>query len=151
MATVTQAAALLDAKYGADWPERIDLNTLNQGSASVCVAGQLEPDNRSEVGTNCAYKARSAELEAVLGEEVSDCFGPFGGGDRLTDEWKALIRERRGLIATPVIVNSSADEGCPELVSFGDDTNFVLDGDLLTITDAVGDHVTIDLAAIREL
>lgn len=143
MATVAQAAALLDAKYGPDWPERIDLDTLNQGSSDVCVAGQLDPGNVGEYGANGAYKDRTVELSAVLGEFIGEPFGPFGGGASLTNEWKELIRERLGIRTSPVIIDGE------KTIHFDHQTTFVLDEDILTIRDYADDVVVLDISALR--
>ncbi len=91
---VERGAELLDREFEADWPSRIDTETLNIASNCDCILGQLGADY---------YKGYDAMLDdLVTGDEHAYEYGftrevnpyivPSEFGD-LTDLWIDLIEE----------------------------------------------------------
>ncbi len=76
------------------WVDRIDLEKLNLGSYSCCVVGQLNDGTFTGPSLRLARTVGCSDV-AALGFDVYDS----ESYTELTEEWTALIEERRHLAA----------------------------------------------------
>jgi hypothetical protein len=92
-ANVERGAEFLDAHHPG-WDEQINLRTLDVSSTCGCVLGQLYKKKR---GDNGAYHRGLDALGLTDGQATRLGFNVWGRQrfSRLTDSWKALIRQRR--------------------------------------------------------
>jgi hypothetical protein len=91
---VAAGAAFLD-EHDPGWQERIDLDTLYIGSCERCILGQLHEDYA--FGASWVYRTDYTADTHGLGFMFRGAFShKHGDAEDLTDEWKRVIRERRG-------------------------------------------------------
>jgi hypothetical protein len=99
---VARGVAFLNARVPG-WEERVDLNTLDIQHLEHCVLGQLFGDYVIGV-EELGLKEEGDRLDEVsvhsLGFQASGDEGQPTYAD-LTEAWKAIIEERRALVAVP--------------------------------------------------
>lgn len=91
---VERGAALLDEKRPG-WRARVDLASLDLGSCSRCVLGQLLGDYEDRVEIGLDDEGLAAHHGFVLG--IDD--NALTGYKALTEEWREYIRETRSAVA----------------------------------------------------
>src|ERR1044071_339073 len=85
---------LLEQKYGLDWVDKIDLDTLNLADVHCCVLGQLY-DN----GTRNGYYngLRTLNLYDTEGEATRYGFSTDHSYNKLQRAWETAIKARRAV------------------------------------------------------
>jgi hypothetical protein len=88
-------AAWLDSRFGPDWDQCIDLETLDIGTYKYCILGQLHRQGYPR--TMYVRKAIQKGFSRGLLDSLTMLFpfGPFKRAYRpLNEAWKAVLRER---------------------------------------------------------
>ena len=115
LARARNGAAWLDDKYGPDWDRRIDFDRLEIGSPIWCIVGQLIMHGYLSMlfATQIVDHGFSRGLLDLV--VILLPIGPVKRAYRpLTNAWKSVLRERRGLTEPHVKTSSRFASGLEE-------------------------------------